>query len=287
MVGSECLSSFILVLLICSALGNAIWNAISKQIEEKDNFFTLIIGVSVVLYFPLAIYLIYHHPIPLIALIGMLGSTVCELIYFYALARAYEQLSLSFAYPIIRGLSPLVATIVSFFLGIAITWLGFIGILIIVLGIFFMQESWKFRIEAGSRWAFIAGIINGFAVSIDSWGATLMSGVLFKYVVFIGIFLGKLVMNQKQVRGLHTYVQLFRAYPNKVIIGGVLTFGANAISQFALQTIPVGYVSATRELSIAFGVLIGLLFFQEQLKYKQLVGILSLLLGVILIKTGG
>lgn len=281
------MSAIILVLLIGSALGHAIWNALSKQVEEKDAFFTVINGIAVVVYFPVAMYLYRSHPIPAIAAFGMFGSLICELIYFYGLAKAYKQLPLSYAYPIVRGLSPLVSTILSFFLGTAITILGFLGIFIIITGIFIMQVSGKLQVEPGSRWAFLAGIANGVAITFDSWGASLMSGVLFKYVVFIGIFIGKVWMDSRQDIKWGSYKRLLKLYPGKAIIGGILTFGVNAIAQYALQTTPVGYVSATRELSIAFGVLIGWLFFREKLSLKRVLGILAVVFGVIIIKLGG
>ncbi|WP_289141944.1 EamA family transporter [uncultured Brevibacillus sp.] len=51
------MSTTILLILLFAAVCHAIWNALSKKIEERDAFFTLILGASVILYFPLAVYL--------------------------------------------------------------------------------------------------------------------------------------------------------------------------------------------------------------------------------------
>ncbi|WP_028776927.1 EamA family transporter [Shimazuella kribbensis] len=278
------MSGVILSFLFIAALGHAGWNAISKQVEEKDIFFTLILGLAVLIYMPLAIYLLLEHPIPPKAFLYMAGSTSCELIYFFALARAYKQLPFSYAYPIVRGLGPLASTVFSFFLGVSLTWLGLGGIATVVIGILLMQYSGKLSWQVGSGWAFLAGIINGCAITFDSMGAVMMSGILFKYMVFIGICLGKVIMNRVSV---HEYKRVFLFYRTKAIIGAVFTFGANAATQYALQTTPVGYVSATRELSIAFGALIGWFFFKEKIKHNQYIGIALLLLGILFIKIGG
>ncbi|MCH5585778.1 EamA family transporter [Shimazuella sp. AN120528] len=278
------MTGYILSLLLISALGHAGWNAISKQVTEKDTFFTIIIGLAVILYLPLAIYLLLQQPIPWEAYFYMAGSTICELIYFWGLAHAYRQLPFSYAYPIVRGLGPLVSTFLSFFLGAALTWIGFGGILLVVAGILLMQFSGKFTLETGAGWAFLAGAINGGAITFDSMGAAMMSGMLFKYIVFIGILLGKMMMDRISFR---EYKRVFLLYKGKAVVGALLTFGANAVTQFALQSTPVGYVSATRELSIAFGTLIGWLFFKEELKKNHYIGIGILILGILLIKLGG
>jgi drug/metabolite transporter (DMT)-like permease len=278
------LTGFVLILLVVAAFAHAGWNAISKQVLEKDVFFTLITGVAIVLYFPIACYLFLQHSIPPKAIVYMLGSTACELIYFYGLARAYQALPFSYAYPIVRGLGPLVSTILSFLLGISLTAWGIVGILIVVVGILMMQFRGRFILQTGAGWAFIAGSINGCALTFDSMGAVMMSGILFKYVVFIGIFIGKIIMDKKP---FPVYYKAFCSYPGKAVIGGLFTFGANAATQYALQSTAVGYVSATRELSIAFGVLIGWLFFKEEIQKNQYIGILLLIIGIFLIKIGG
>lgn len=278
------MSGFILMVLLISALGHACWNAISKQVKEKDTFFTIMIGLAVLLYFPLAFYLLLHHPIPPKAYLYMAGSTICELIYFWGLANAYRQLPFSYAYPIVRGLGPLVSTFFSFLLGVTLTWIGFGGILLVVAGIIMMQFRGRYTLQSGASCAFLAGVINGAAITFDSMGAAIMSGILFKYVVFIGILLGKIAMDRLSIQ---YYKRIFRLYKSKAVIGACFTFGANAAAQYALQSTPVGYVSAARELSIAFGTLIGWLFFKDRLKQNHYIGIVLLILGIFFIKIGG
>jgi drug/metabolite transporter (DMT)-like permease len=267
-----------------SALGHACWNAISKHVEEKEAFFTIIIGLAVLLYLPLAVYMWTHQSIPNRAFLYMAGSTICELVYFWSLARAYRQLPFSYAFPIVRGMGPLVSTFVSFFLGVSLTWIGYGGILSVVGGILLLQFSGRFSLQNGAMWAFLAGAFNGGAITFDSLGAGLMSGVLFKYLVFIGMLLGKLMMDRISI---FEYKRVFLSNKYKAVIGALFVFGANAVTQYALESTPVGYVSATRELSIAFGVLIGWLFFKEKLRVNHYWGIVLLIAGIFMIKFGG
>lgn len=278
------MTGFILAILIISALGHACWNAISKHVEEKEAFFTIIISLAIIFYLPLAVYIWLHHSIPTRAYLYMAGSTICELIYFWSLARAYRQLPFSYAFPIVRGLGPLVSTILSFLLGVSLTWIGFGGIFFVVGGILLLQFRGEFSLQNGAGWAFLAGAFNGGAITFDSLGAGMMSGVLFKYIVFIGMFLGKMMMDRISI---YEYKRVFLLHKRKAVIGALFIFGANAVTQYALESTPVGYVSATRELSIVFGTLIGWVFFKEELKNNQYLGILILIAGIFMIKFGG
>jgi drug/metabolite transporter (DMT)-like permease len=177
-----------------------------------------------------------------------------------------------------------VATVLSFLLGVVITGWGALGILVVVLGILAMQYSGKFVWTAGVSWALLAGAFNGVAMTFDSLGAALMPAVLFKYFVFIGMVLGKIALERHSFR---VYLHAFRSYPAKAILGSILIFGANGLAQFALQSTPVGYVAATRELSIIFAAFIGWLCFREKIKSNQWLGIILLLVGVFLIANRG
>ena len=86
---------------IFAAVCHAIWNALSKKIEERDAFFTLILGASVILYFPLAVYLWQTSSFPPGAIKWLLLSICSEVLYFVALGKAYKTNHLSYAYPIL------------------------------------------------------------------------------------------------------------------------------------------------------------------------------------------
>jgi multidrug transporter EmrE-like cation transporter len=121
------MSTAILLILLFAAVCHAVWNALSKRIEERDAFFTLILGASVVLYLPLAVYLWQSSPAPPGAIKWLLLSTVSEVLYFVALAKAYQTNNLSHAYPILRGTAPIVTTLLSILLFGATVVFGNLG----------------------------------------------------------------------------------------------------------------------------------------------------------------
>ncbi|MED4784398.1 DMT family transporter [Brevibacillus choshinensis] len=286
------MSTTILLILLFAAICHAIWNALSKQIEERDAFFTLILGASVILYVPLAIYLWNTSPFPVAAIKWLLFSTISEVLYFVALAKAYQTNNLSYAYPILRGTAPIVTTVIStLFIGAAIAWTGFLGILVIVAGVVFMnQRSFSLRELShllkdwhNMKWVFMAGSFSALSSVLDGMGASMMSGLLFKYFVFIGMFSGKWILDRRAQTKV-SYFSLVKRYPWHTLAGGIFVFVSNSLAVYAMQTTPVTYVASVREISIVFATIIGVVWLKEQVSIVKWVSIGLILAGVVIIK---
>ncbi|QRG66586.1 DMT family transporter [Brevibacillus choshinensis] len=286
------MSTTILLILLFAAICHAIWNALSKRIEERDAFFTLILGASVILYLPLAIYLWRTSSFPVSAIKWLLLSTISEVMYFVALAKAYQTNNLSYAYPILRGTAPIVTTIIStLFIGAAIAWTGYLGILIIVAGVVFMnQRSFSFgelshllKDWHNMKWVFMAGSCSALSSVLDGMGASMMSGLLFKYVVFIGMFAGKWILDRRAQAGV-SYFSLLKRHPWHTLAGGLFVFVSNSLAVYAMQTTPVTYVASVREISIVFATVIGVFWLKESVSLVKWVSIGLILTGVIVIK---
>ncbi|RIV22105.1 hypothetical protein D2Q93_09510 [Alicyclobacillaceae bacterium I2511] len=285
------MSNTIFLLLMLAAFGHAIWNGIARRIPERDTFFTLILMTAVILYFPLALWLAQTHPIPSQAWPWIGASTLFELFYFATLAKAYQSSSFLTAYPLARGSAPVFATVLSLALtGESVSLTGLVGIGLVSLGILWISQP-SFSLtnrftslrNPGTLWALLTGACTASYSVADSVGAKLMSPILFKYIVFIGIVLGKLLYD-KGTRVAGSYFQLVKAYPKSTFTGGMLIFGVNAIIVFALQTTPVAYVSATRETSIVFAMLIGRIWLHESLGWVKVLAIASIVVGILTIK---
>lgn len=286
------MSTTILIILIIAAICHAVWNALSKRVEERDAFFTLILGASVILYFPLALYLWQTSAFPAGAIKWLLLSTISEVLYFIALGKAYQRNPLTFAYPILRGTAPIVTTLIStLFLGAAIVWTGYLGILLIVAGVVFMNQrsfslgelSQLVKDWNNMKWVFLAGSFSAFSSVMDGMGASMMSGLLFKYMVFIGMFAGKWIIDRRAQTKV-SYLSLVKRYPWHTLAGGLFVFVSNALAVYAMQTTPVTYVASVREISIVFATIIGVVWLKEQVSIVKWVSIGLILAGVVIIK---
>ncbi|WP_144548587.1 EamA family transporter [Bacillus sp. X1(2014)] len=287
------MSNTILLIILFAAVCHAIWNALGKKVEEREAFFTLILGASVILYIPLAIYLFQSGHFPVKAVKWALLSTISETLYFFALGKAYFSVPLSHAYPILRGTAPVVTTILSIlFFGLTITFSGGVGILMIIIGILFINQSTislkGFLGKAKGnlvnlKWVFLAGSFSALSSVLDGMGAALMSGLLFKYFVFIGMFIGKLMVDKITKLGV-SYLFLIKKYPLYLVIGGLFVFISNALAVYAMETTPVTYVAAVREISIVFAAIIGIIWLKEKVTVMKWVSIITIVLGVVIIK---
>ncbi|WP_286228739.1 EamA family transporter [Neobacillus mesonae] len=287
------MSNTILLIIMFAAVCHAIWNAIGKKIEEREAFFTLILGASVILYLPLAVYLLQTEAFHLKAYKWAILSTISETLYFYALGRAYLTGNLSNAYPILRGTAPIAATMLSFiFLGVTISVLGFIGILVIIIGILYINQQTfsvsgiasKFKGNFHNlKWVFLTGTFSALSSVLDGMGAALMSGLLFKYLVYLGMFIGKWLID-RILRVEVSYLSLIKKYPIQLLIGGLFVFISNALAVYAMETTPITYVATVREISIVFAALIGVIWLKEEVNYVKWIAILMIVLGVGIIK---
>jgi len=292
-LGVRLLSTLVLLLLTVSGLGHSTWNAIAKTIPQRDAFFTLMTMSAVILYLPLAIFLLQRDSIPPQAWLFALGSVSFEVIYFLALAKAYRSAHLTTVYPIARGTSPVLAALFGLvFTRMAITPLGFAGIIMIALGIFFVNQPSMSLTQArsafasqGAVYALLAGACTAIYSVFDWFGAHVMSGILFIYIVYIGIALGKWASDRILLSPV-SYISLFRRHPIKILIGGTLAFSVNATVLYCMQTTSVAYVTAVREVGILFTAIIGVIWLKEGMTLSKILSVIAIVGGIFLIKHG-
>nr|WP_066383783.1 EamA family transporter [Neobacillus mesonae] len=110
-----------------------------------------------------------------------------------------------------------------------------------------------------------------------------MSGLLFKYLVYLGMFIGKWLID-RILRVEVSYLSLIKKYPIQLLIGGLFVFISNALAVYAMETTPITYVAAVREISIVFAALIGVIWLKEEVNYVKWIAILMIVLGVGMIK---
>ncbi|MDA8192948.1 MAG: EamA family transporter [Thermaerobacter sp.] len=280
----------ILLGLALAALGHAVWNALARRINQRDEYFTLITALGVVIYSPWAVYLALHHSIPTRAWAWWAASVGFEVAYMVVLAQAYRVGEFSVVYPLARGTSPLWAAVLAIPLyGYHLTPIGVAGILSVVAGVFLVNRAPRGNVRMPSSrpippavlWALLSGVCTAAYMLADSKGARLMSPVLFIYLVYGGLSLAKAIVDIGRKRC--DYGGVLRRHTFSVVVGGMLAFAVNAVVVSALRLVPVGYVAATRELSIAFGAVIGAIWLREPMTRYRIAAISLIVLGVVLI----
>jgi drug/metabolite transporter (DMT)-like permease len=206
--------------------------------------------------------------------------------FFYKLflTYAYERGDLSRVYPIARGSAPLMVGLVSpFFLPDVITPVEFAGIAVLGLGILLMAQG-VFANGENRRlipYALGSACATATYTLIDGQGAR-MSGDAVAYIAWVfvadGLFFAGGMLAWK---GLAVLPRQRKAW-GVGMIAAAASFGAYAVSVWAMTIAPIAVVAALRETSILFAVMIGWLVFGEKMTRGKALAALVIVGGVML-----
>lgn len=94
------------ILILISGLAHAIVNAIVKSGKDKMTSRALLDGFSAILIAPAAFFV----PLPDGAWLWLLVSWFVHVIYLISTIKGFEKLDLSVAYPVSRGIAPMLAS---------------------------------------------------------------------------------------------------------------------------------------------------------------------------------
>ena len=274
----------VFLMVLCAAVVHATWNALVKSDEDRLG----LIRVMFLTQFALSLSLVpFVLPPARESWPYLCASAVVGAGYMVFLSWAYRVGDLSHVYPFARGIAPLIVAIVSTaFLGEQISEAGKVGVVLIALGIASLALT---RGAAGLReprpvyLSFIAGGFVGAYTITDALGAR-SAGSPDGYMVWVTLLYAVLVAGCFWFlpRGARPGI----ATPTLRIgvAAGLMSYGSSWLVVWALTLAPMALVSALRETSIVFAVVIGVVFLQERLSLARLASITTTLVGTTLLK---
>jgi drug/metabolite transporter (DMT)-like permease len=203
----------------------------------------------------------------------IVASGLVHIGYNMSLVWAYRGGDLGEAYPIARGSSPLLVTLgAALFVHEAIGPLHAAGIVLISGGIIALALQGQ-RI---SRTGLVAALSTGATIAvytvIDGIGVRLSDGRAVTYTAWMFLFYWLMPPLFVAVRGFDALMKPIRATPRAVgssLAGGLVSIAAYGIVIWAMQAGAMGTVSALRETSVVFAVLIGRVFLHETVSAKR------------------
>ena len=268
----------IIALVLFAALLHASWNALLKS--GGDGFWSMtVMGVATSLACAAAVPFLpfpLHPSWPFIA-----ASALLHVGYNAFLIRAYRSGEFGSTYPIARGSSPLLVTLgAAFTAGEHPGLSGIIGILLVSGGIISLAFRGRRLPEAGIFYALGTGVFIAAYSVTDGIGARL-SGNASAYTVWMCLLWGATALpiylllrrESRLWRGTHA--------TGLAGLGGIISVLAYGIVIFAMAHAPMGSVSALRETSVLFAVLLGRIVFGESLTARRVVAALIIVAGVI------
>lgn len=214
----------------------------------------------------------------------LLASGVLHAAYKLFLGFAYEQGDLSRVYPIARGAAPMMVLLVSATWGIdALTGAELLGILILGGGIALMARG-VFTSGESRRllpFALASAVATAGYSLIDGMGARIGGDP----VAFVGWMFALDMLFFTPISIALRGPGIARVSARGWMIGGVAaagSYGAYAIAVWAMTQAPIALVTALRETSILFAMVIGVLLFRERLNLGKIAAGALILTGVIL-----
>ena len=275
-------SVFLVVLL--AALLHASWNALVKS--HKDKF----LGLAAIVFgsVPWALILILYVPFPSDKAIPYIVlSAIIHNGYYWFLLSAYRFGDYTVVYPISRGSGTiLVATVSLILFGVTLTNFELLGIFIVCLGIFSLsfQNSGELKKHKGIIYSLITGVFIMSYSLTDGYGARI-SGSFLSYMAWLFpleaiLFLILLtIMKQREIINRISKHGKFTFF-----VGGSISTLVYITIVWGFTKAPIPIITALRETSIIFALLIGALLLNEKFTLLKTFAVLSIFFGVILLQ---
>jgi drug/metabolite transporter (DMT)-like permease len=257
-------------LVLFAALLHATWNAMLHG--NRDRFLSMtwmsiaiaVVSTVVVVFVPLP---------PDAAWPCIIASGLVHRVYNVTLVRAYRRGDLAQAYPIARGSSPLLVALgAALFAHETIGPLHALGIAMISGGIISLALEGGSVSRSGALAALTVGATIAVYTVIDGIGVRSTSGQALAYTAWMFMFYWLMPVLFVAMRGVDALWTPIRAAPLAIgssLAGGLVSIAAYGIVIWAMQSGAMGTVSALRETSVVFAVLIGRTFLREAVSGKR------------------
>jgi len=282
------LNTTIFLVVLFGALLHAFWNTLIKLSPDKPLETSLMNLTGSILVLPaLIIFGIPDQSVwPYIAV-----SLALHIIYYHSLAKAYQWGEMSLTYPIMRGVAPLILLGLSVFLSAdSFTFYQIIAIFSIGFGLIFLSLAPQKNQNLMKAISF--ALLNAFIIAlytmVDGLGVRASENT-FSYIAMLlfidGFLYSAIIFNQRSWPMQELKVYFNQRWPF-FLCGSVATMSSYGIALWAMTVAPISVISALREISVLFAVLIATLFLKEKVGKFRWFGILLISIGMFIIKFG-
>ena len=277
--------SGVAAIVLATACLHAAWNTAAKSVGDRWVASALIgsvyavVGLVAVLLLPLP----DRASWPFIA-----TSVLLQVAYLLLLTAAYGHGDMSKLYPLVRGMSPLLVTLIAVaVLGEHLSSGALVGIGVLVGGLGALAFAHgRPRRGGGVGLALLTGVAIAGYTLVDGLGVR-RSGHALGYAAWLFALQGPILVVLCLARGgpgmrarlyRHRYVGL---------AGGLLSLVAYAIVVWAQSRAPIAIVAALRETSVLWGAVAGSVVLHERLGWKGVVATLLAATGAVVVQVSG
>lgn len=270
--------------VLVAAVLHAIWNGLVKGASDKAlNMTAVVVGHA-----PAAILAVMLAPAPEPASYPYIAAgAALHVGYQFFLLWAYRAGDLTQVYPIARGSAPLVVALISVsFLGVVLTAVQGLAIAIIAVGLFSLalvrRDEGRVNVKAAGL-ALATGFFIAAYSLVDGLGAR-VAGTSFGYFGWLALINAVIFSGSMALYKPGVFARLSTEGRHTFLIGGGASFAAYALVTWAFTQAPIALVSALRETSIVFALLIGVVFLREKLSLAKVFSVFTTLVGAVLLR---
>jgi len=279
------MSSTVFFVVLLAALIHAGWNVVVKGSPDKEAAMTgLVLG-----HMPFALAALAFVPLPSAASLPfIIGGAALHVGYQLFLQWSYRHGDLTQVYPVARGSAPLITALISVvWLGEALSPAAWAGILVITMGLFSFAAvrrkdgTWNNNavLLALATGAFTAG----YSV-VDGIGARVAGTAIGFYAVLSllnGLIMGLLMEARRP--GITNVV--LRQLKRRSLVTGGASFTAFSLVVWAFTQAPIALVSALRETSVVFAMVLGVFVLKEHFNLRKFIATMATATGALVIKS--
>ena len=210
------------------------------------------------------------------------AAVAVHLLYNLTLVWTYSLNDFSASYPIARGVAPIITTLAGIsILGDRLSAIALVDIAIVGAGIIALADPRAVN-RSGLIAALCAGAMTSAYTLVDAAGMRAASNV-WVFIAWLFALDGLSVPGLLFARYGRESFALLRRDLRTGITAGLISPFAFAPVLLALRMAPAGAVSALRETSVLFGVVLGRVMLKEQVDGRRIGGAVLVMIGTLLI----
>lgn len=262
----------VLAAILCAALLHAAWNAALKS--QPDTFMAALAVTSGAAL--LAAVALPFLPAPDVASWPFIAvSSVLQIAYYLLLAAAYRHADIGHAYPLMRGVAPVLVAVASGLVaGESLHGAQWIAIALICAGGAALTLGARGHASGGLRPTALvlltATVIAAYTL-VDGLGVR-RSGAPAAYTAWIFLFTGIGIAALSWRRSAGKLPAYLARHPGLALMGGAATTGSYGIALWAMTQASVAVVAALRETSIVFATAIAVFVLRERATRARICG---------------
>jgi drug/metabolite transporter (DMT)-like permease len=268
-------------MMIASGSIHAVVNAIVKGGRDKAAGRALTDGAAALILLPALPFV----PLPHGAWGWLAASTIVHAVYLFALVRAYERADLSSAYPVLRGIAPVLTALVTIgLLGEPASTADVVGIALIG-GAMFLLVVGRHLDRGSLGWSLLTGAMIAVYTVIDAQGVRAAPQAA-SYIVWLFVLMGAVTPPMFAIATRGGIFRSAREQWRPGAIAGALSIVTYGLALAAYSLGPTAPLAALRETGMVTALAIAIFALRERVTWQRGAAVGLILAGAAAILAG-